>query len=129
MSEEKRKQRPPRSRQWWKKHLEACEQSGKTLSEYAKENDINPGNFYAWKGKLRRKETEAVENRVSLSEMVPEKQPRKESKKLSFFEVSVDRQEPEQVVITCPNGWSVTFSTTMDVKTLSRFLTTLEERS
>lgn len=128
MTETKQK-RPPHSRQWWEKQVEACEKSGKTLSEFAKDNDINLGNLYAWKGKLRRKKTEAVENRVSLSDTVPEKQPRKESKKLSFLEVSVDRQEPEQVVITCPNGWAVTFSTTMDVKTLSRFLTTLEERS
>ena len=127
MTEEKQK-RPPRSRQWWENHLDTCARSGKTISEYAKENDINLGNLYAWKGKLRRRGRVGVDKKASTLGMGNGKQVGNENNKLSFVEVSVDRQQPEQVVVTCPNGWSIEFSTTIDPKLLSSFLTIVEER-
>lgn len=33
-------------------HIAACKESGKTIEDYCKENDLKPSNYYYWRKKL-----------------------------------------------------------------------------
>ena len=40
---------------FWLEHIKACEQSGQSMSQYAKAQELNVTAFYNWKATLRRK--------------------------------------------------------------------------
>ena len=125
---EKERQRPnaaPHGREWWAKHLEACQQSGMTMVAYAAKHNLKLSNLYNWKTIIRRADTD----RNKVSRDARKKPMPKKKTDLSFVEVSLnERRVANTVEIVSPDGWSIRVPTDMDTDAVSRLLTAVCER-
>jgi len=95
--------------QYWLKHLRACDASGQTTIDYARERDIKVKSLYSARKALAEKGT------------LPPTQPTR------FQKVQVMGGSPaseNQWHIQLPNGLAVSFGDTVDAATLSLVLTT-----
>ena len=123
---ETQKKRPAQNRDWWGKHLESCEQSGMSMVEYAKQNDINLGNFCSWKAKLKTKsESDSAKRQKHNTKHSKEAS---KSEELQFVEVSLRNKQSDMVEFAAPNGWSIRIPAQMEPKTINKFIAILEQR-
>ena len=93
--------------QYWLKHVRACEASGKSITDYAVDHDINVKTMYAGKKMLVKK---GILPRTRSN--------RFQRAQLSSLTVSHDWR------IQLPNGVSVAFSGAVEAQTLSTVLNT-----
>ncbi len=120
------KNRPPRSRAWWSKHIEAWQKSGMTMIEYAKQNDLKLESLYRWKAELIPKKKGSTKNKRAVA---MKKEADKKPEKIQFVEVSVGPKHTPPLELVAPNGWSIRFSLDIGNKDISRLVSILEERS
>jgi hypothetical protein len=95
--------------QYWLKHIRACDVSGQTTIDYAREHDIKAKSMYSARKALAEKGT------------LPPAQPTR------FQKVQVMGGSPaseNQWRVQLPNGLTVSFGGTVDAATLSLVLTT-----
>lgn len=95
--------------QYWLKHIRACDASGQTTIDYAREHGIKVKSMYSARKALAEKST------------LPRPQPTR------FQQVQVvggNQANGSQWHIQLPNGLAVSFSGAVDTATLSLVLTT-----
>ena len=95
--------------QYWLKHIRACDASGQTSIDYAREHDINVNSMYSARKALAEKGT------------LPPAQ------SIRFQKVRVMGSSPasdSQWNVQLPNGLTVSFGGTVDAATLSLVLST-----
>lgn len=116
-----RKQRRPRSREWWMRHIENWEASGVTMVEYAKQNNLDIRSLYHWKAKLR--------SEVNGRSRAKVKGAGRDLGDVQFVEVSVGQEKARPIELIAPNGWSIRFSSDTESSTIEKFVSILEELS
>ncbi len=92
---------------YWLEHIQSCEISGKTIAEYAAEHGLAAGAIYAGKKAL-----------VKKGVLVRTRPSRFQRAQVTGVGVGGDWR------IQLPNGVSVSFSGTVDVRTLTAVLNT-----
>ena len=95
--------------QYWLKHLRACDASGKTTIDYAREHSIKVKSMYSARKALAEKGT----------------LPRPQSTRFQQVQVVAGKPAGDaQWHVQLPNGLAVSFGGTVDAATLSLILTT-----
>lgn len=112
-----------RSRRWWSGQLKKCEESGQSLAEYAKANDIKLGTFYKWKSILSagKKSKQKVSPQTETAPNV--------ATKLPFVEVTMSSNSKQMVTLESPQGWSLRVDSQISEETLSKLLRVVEGQS
>jgi hypothetical protein len=86
------KQLSPQKQQYWLEHSRAAEQSELSLTDYAKQQQLNVGVFYSWRSRLRK---EGLLHRV-------------EQKRTAFIKVTLQPLSAPSPIcpvnVTLPNG-------------------------
>ena len=57
--------------QFWSEQLQRAEQSGASLADYARANNINPQKLYQWRSTLKKQITTSVTTETHFAQVVP----------------------------------------------------------
>ncbi len=122
-SVKKKKKVRSRSRAWWSRHVKRCVDSDMTIAEYARQNDLNPGTLYAWRGKI------LSSKKAPTAKDLPA-EPAEESG-LNFMELSSfsSGSFSSEVEFKSPSGWSFTISSDLGKREILRFIEILKKKS
>lgn len=57
--------------QFWSEQLQRAEQSGVSLADYARANNLNPQKLYQWRSTLKKQVTTSVTTETHFAQVIP----------------------------------------------------------
>lgn len=93
--------------QHWQRIFQQHTESGLTKSEFCKRNKINVSTFYAWANKLSKKPQPTLNKPKIIPLLFP------------------DAKQDQQLTLTLPNGYQLSFPASLEPTKLQQYLSVL----